>query len=410
MNKVACITTIPTLTPRQQIQVKTLEETGFRVKVICWDRCKIHEKEEMKNGIHFLRKYPWFHPNKTVKHSSQAVSTLWGYSSEKGIKTILSLSSLWIRMFKELIFKDIDIIVCFHYALLPLAVVVGTMKRIKIVYDIAEFNEDLIYSWLPLWLRSCAMIIERFEDICVKKIHGVTCVPDRKGLLFKRHYSNCKNIQVIFNVPEVNICIMPTLYRELKEKYNGNYVVVYGGALKINKGIEHAIEAIKIVKEKYRNIKLVLIGSCSGDDTWNIEKIVSENSLENNIDIVTFQPYENLGTYYSCGNIGLNLHSYSDNYERKLTIGNSRKNIDYLKASLPLIVPDFGEMGRLVREEKCGLIVEVWNGINIAKAILYLMENPSKTDEMVKNGHKAFLYKYNWDIEKEKLLKVYNGL
>lgn len=410
MNRVACITTVPTLTPRQQLQVKTLKETGFKIKVICWDRSGVHEREEEKNGIRFLRIYPWLRSHKVMKHSKQALSTLWGYSSEKGIKTIICLVSLWIRMFKKIIFESVDVIVCFHYALLPLAVVTGILKRAKIVYDIAEFNMDLIYNWLPSWARSYGAVIERFEDVCVRRVNGVTCIPDRRGFIFKRHYKNCKNIQVILNVPELKSRIESELYGELKKKYNKNYIIVYGGALKIDKGIEHALEAIKMIREKYRNIKLVLIGSCVGDDTWYIEKYVNENSLEDNVDIVTFQPYERLETFYACGHIGLNLPSYGGNPKRNLAIGTSRKNLDYLKASLPVIVPDVGEMGRLVREEQCGRIVEIWDGVNVAKAILFLLENRSKAEGMRKSGHKAFLAKYNWDIEKEKLLKVYQWL
>ena len=409
MTKVTCITTVPTLTARQQIQLKTLRETGFRVKVFCMDRIGMHARKEERNGIKFLRISPRNRKN-MIKHHTQCVSTLWGYSGDRGIKTKLSLLALWLKMLKELACDEVDIIVCFHYVLLPLAVLVGAVKRAKIVYDISEFNIDSVQSWMPSWLGAASGFVDQFEDICVRRVHGVTCVPDRNNSIFIRHYSNCKNIQVISNVPEISSKIDPALHKELSDKFVNKYVVVYAGPFKLDRGMNHALEAIKIVRDKYSDIKLVLIGSCVGDDTSEIERYVADNFLEENVDIVTFQPYERLETYYACGDIGLNLRSSYGNYDKNLTIGNSRKNFDYLKAALAVVMPEVGEMGRLIKEEECGVIVDVWDGGNVAKALLYLIENPSTTEAMKKRGHKAFLTKYNWDIEKKKLLEVYKRL
>ena len=84
--------------------------------------------------------------------------------------------------------------------------------------------------------------------------------------------------------------------------------------------------------------------------------------------------------------------------------------MDYIKSFLPLIVPDLGEIGLLVRQENCGLIVPTCDATNIAQAIIYLLNNPSKAKIMGQNGHRAFLQRYNWNIEKKKLLNVYKAL
>ena len=104
------------------------------------------------------------------------------------------------------------------------------------------------------------------------------------------------------------------------------------------------------------------------------------------------------------------MPNYSGNYAKNLTIGNSRKDLDYIKSFLPIIVPNVGGMGLLVKEENCGLVLPSCNATSIAQAILYLLNNPSKAKEMGQNGHKAFREKYNWDIEKKKLLQVYRNL
>lgn len=41
---------------------------------------------------------------------------------------------------------------------------------------------------------------------------------------------------------------------------------------------------------------------------------------------------------------------------------------------------------------------------------MFLIENPDKARQMGERGRKAFEQKYNWDMEKRKLLDVYNAM
>ena len=103
MKKIACITTNPNLTPRQQLQLKALRENGFDVNVICWDRSGTFSKEEIVDDVLFLRIQPKQKADKITRNKKQSSITLWGYSSEKGPKTLAILFGLWIRMFRQLI-------------------------------------------------------------------------------------------------------------------------------------------------------------------------------------------------------------------------------------------------------------------------------------------------------------------
>jgi hypothetical protein len=99
-------------------------------------------------------------------------------------------------------------------------------------------------------------------------MHGVTCISDRQAIIFKRHYKKSENIEVILNGPDLKRQIESDRYLKLKEEYNCNHVIVYGGALKINKAIAHVLDASKFAREKYINIKFSFIGSFVGADTW----------------------------------------------------------------------------------------------------------------------------------------------
>jgi glycosyltransferase involved in cell wall biosynthesis len=78
-----------------------------------------------------------------------------------------------------------------------------------------------------------------------------------------------------------------------------------------------------------------------------------------------------------------------------------------MQFGIPIVAPMFGEVGQIVQEEECGILVDTTDPQQIANAIIYLLEHPEEARAMGKRGRKAIEEKYNWEIEKKKLLKVY---
>ena len=48
--------------------------------------------------------------------------------------------------------------------------------------------------------------------------------------------------------------------------------------------------------------------------------------------------------------------------------------------------------------------------IEIGEAINYILNNPKEAKKMGENGRKMVIEKYNWDIEKKKLIDLYQEL
>ena len=90
--------------------------------------------------------------------------------------------------------------------------------------------------------------------------------------------------------------------------------------------------------------------------------------------------------------------------------GNGRKFFTYMQASLPIVGPEFGEVGLVVREERCGILCDTTNPDEIAKAIVYLLRHPEEARAMGQRGRAAIEQKYNLASELNKLLEVYQRL
>ena len=86
------------------------------------------------------------------------------------------------------------------------------------------------------------------------------------------------------------------------------------------------------------------------------------------------------------------------------------KMFEYMSAGVPVIGSSFPLWKDIIEGNKCGLCVNPLDPEAIAKAIDYLINNPVEAEQMGRNGQHAVYEKYNWNIEKKKLFKLYNDL
>lgn len=86
------------------------------------------------------------------------------------------------------------------------------------------------------------------------------------------------------------------------------------------------------------------------------------------------------------------------------------KMFEYMSAGLPVIASHFPLWREIVEGNECGLCVDPEDSGAIADAIDWLISNPDEAREMGINGKRAVETRYNWSVEEEKLLHLYNSL
>jgi len=407
MKRVVYLSTNSDSIPRWDLEIKTLVVCGYSVKLICWDRRGTLPPVEMLNCCELIRVRPWCLQKNRIAMTDDYAMNFW-HSDYHGINMLPKVPFLYGNTYRALLDEPFDIIHCCHAALLPLAVFAGIRKRKDVVYDVSEFYVEQSCRALPASIKFAERFAAQVEDTLVHRMAGVVCVPSRGDALVKRYRRRVTNVAVVGNLPELRDETDEELFVQLMERYRDRRVLVYAGAISLRKHMLETVKALKTVCRKHPEVKLVLIGSCPGDDTDRIRSYVAENGLVDQIDIIDLQPHRRLQTYYRCSDVGLALMDRE--YAVKLTKGNSRKIVEFMKSSLPIIVPDYGEIGLIVKEESCGLSIPTCDEIALAQAINFLLDNPEKAQQMGKRGRAAFVSKYNWDIESKKFLSVYENL
>jgi len=85
------------------------------------------------------------------------------------------------------------------------------------------------------------------------------------------------------------------------------------------------------------------------------------------------------------------------------------KQFEAMVCGRPIIVTKGTYAGKMTEELKCGLTVD-YNRDSVRDAIVMLRDNPDLCRKLGENAFKAAKERYNWDVEKRKLLKVYRGI
>jgi len=75
-----------------------------------------------------------------------------------------------------------------------------------------------------------------------------------------------------------------------------------------------------------------------------------------------------------------------------------------------VVAPDFPEIGKIVREAGCGVLVDPTDPEAVARAIVRLLSHPEEARRMGKRGRKAVEERYCWERMEEKLARVYNSV
>jgi hypothetical protein len=86
------------------------------------------------------------------------------------------------------------------------------------------------------------------------------------------------------------------------------------------------------------------------------------------------------------------------------------KLFEYMAAGIPIIASNFPLWKKIIEENQCGLCIDPFDEEGIQSSIHYLLHNEKAAEEMGRRGRELVMHKYNWNKEKEKLLKTYHQI
>lgn len=252
-------------------------------------------------------------------------------------------------------------------------------------------------KYIPYLLKIIILFIYKLvEKYTVKKIDFVICT--RESVLYRLIQYN-KNVFLINNFPLLN-----DLYDSIKiNNLKKIKTICFAGAIVPNYQHKEIIEAISEID----NVKYVLAGPVKESYLNELKSIKGWEKVEYkgilNIDEVN--------KLYAMSSIGVVIHKYTQNMD--WTVGNFAltKIFEVMHWGIPVIATNYSMWENIVFDEyKCAITVNPYNVEEIKNAIMQLLKDPERANNMGKIGRFAVIEKFNWKSQEKILLKIYNSI
>jgi glycosyltransferase involved in cell wall biosynthesis len=257
---------------------------------------------------------------------------------------------------------------------------------------------------LPKLGRFIRWAASALEGLLTSFVGGVSTVDSRGDWLVQFYKSWNQNVQVIWNVPSRLDDPSEEEVAALRGEYFRLKVVAFVGGLKKKKGFHLAIEVAAAVKKRHSDALFLFIGAKENEEE-SVQSLIEAHGLKGSIRVLKWMPYRLMLAHLRHAQIGLALHRREAIYPF-VSAGNGRKFFSYMQAGVPIIGPNFGEVGQTVTIADCGLLVDTENANEVSRAIIELLDRTDEASRMAANGRRAFLKFFNWEREEKKFVDL----
>lgn len=279
------------------------------------------------------------------------------------------------------------------------------LLKCKLIYDVHEEHASSIPMKLKLpfikkIVGNFIFLIERMFSRFVDHIIVV-----REDLILRFTSYGCKNISIVMVCPSKE---QYNCYEKRKELMSETITIVHEGNLDIKtRGLDKYLYAAKEVLRKYPEVQFITIGRAPKEDIEWMNSFIRENKLEDNFTFTGWIDFNKIPDFLYNADIGiLLLQPISKNN----IMGIPNKLFDYMAAGIPIVACNYPNISKIINECNCGLLIDPSNYLDIAKAIINLIENKEYSKKLGLNARNCFESIYNWEIMGTRLLNVYQEI
>jgi len=181
-----------------------------------------------------------------------------------------------------------------------------------------------------------------------------------------------------------------------------DFVICYPGTLNRHQGVDLAIAAVALLRDKIRNLKFLVIGD--GPDGDRLKTMVKQLHVEDQVTITGLIPMEQVADTMATVDLGVVP-------KRKDSFGNeafSTKIMEFMAMGVPVVVADT-RIDRYYFNEELVQFFESENVEDLATKILELEQSPKRRSAL-RACAAHFIEQNNWDIRKREYLDLVDRL
>ena len=200
-----------------------------------------------------------------------------------------------------------------------------------------------------------------------------------------------------FDLSEKSLESSYDLLDRIKEIKNNKMIIAVIGRLEVDKRIDRAIDLMKKIITKEKNVHMFVFGD--GSLKFDLQKYVERVELTGCIDFLGYA--KEIRNYYKPIDIVL----FTSDWEgMPLALWEAMAN------GVPVVAPNVGGFKEILEENNCGFVYAPGNNVEAEEKILQLLDDDQLRKKTGKNGRSAIESKYNENIFINSIEQVYLNL
>jgi len=284
--------------------------------------------------------------------------------------------------------------------LIPIGFLLKIFSKSKIVYDVHEDHPKTILTkyYLPKTFRR---ILAFFFNIIEKSAcYSFDYIIFATEGIEKNFPQFAHKSSVVHNLPRKSYIGVRNAESE-KALSKKTHTIICTGGFDVQYGIREAVESLGLIRK--RNVRLLLIGKYQDSKFADALRRLPEYHM---VEFMEWIPQKELFEHLFGAEIGLVLYHPLPYMVEALPT----KIFEYMAAGIPILASNFPLWQSIVEGNGCGVTVDPTDPKKIAEKITYLIEHSALRKQMGENGRRAFIDRYNWDLEKQKMVHIFHGL
>lgn len=163
-------------------------------------------------------------------------------------------------------------------------------------------------------------------------------------------------------------------------------VVAYIGVISERKGILWLVDTAVIVAKKFPQVKFVIAGRTEGETYAKLQLSLKQKQLEDKFKFLGFR--NDVLEVIACSDV-IAVPSLTDPFPLVA--------LEAMESSRPVVATRSGGLEEMVLDEETGILVPVKSPLEMARAIIRLLENPDLMNLMGQEGRKRFTDSFNYE-------------
>jgi glycosyltransferase involved in cell wall biosynthesis len=280
--------------------------------------------------------------------------------------------------------------------------IVARAGACPVVWDVHESYLDIIdeRDWIPRWLKPLARRTWDWrERRLVRRCAAVVPTSEWIAARYRRLH---ERVVLVCNFPDLAwVEGLPPVARDGR-------TCVYAGLITPNRGLASVVAALGILKARGLDVALDLAGI--PDTAGHLDGLLAQARALGVGDLVRYHgvlPLPDAIALQHRASIGV-VTSLPEARNNQVNV--PVKLMDLMALGLPTVFSDFPNNRELAGAAGAGIPVDPTRPATIADAIERLVRDPGLARRMGAAGRRAALERFNWAIERAKLVALYDEL